>query len=168
MASERVLVAQIGAAHGLKGEVKLVSFTPEPLAIAELGPLDTEEGDKLIIAHIRQTKSSVIARFKGIEDRSEAEKFKNKRLYVARDALPALAEGSYYHADLIGLEVRDAERPLGSVARVVNYGAGDLLEVEEPSGSKTLFVPFAGAQVDLEEGVIRVELPEGFLEEGGE
>ena len=164
MAGELILVAQIGAAHGLKGDVKLVSFTEDPLAIAGYGPLETEGRLRLTIAHIRESKGSVIARFKGIDNRTAAEGLKGQKLYVARDRLPPLGEGRYYHADLVGLDVESAGRRLGRVVRVANFGAGDLVEVEPGQGSETLLVPLAGAQVDLAEGVVRVELPEGFLE----
>jgi 16S rRNA processing protein RimM len=165
MTQMRILAGQIGAAHGLKGEVKLISFTREPLKIVDYGPLEIEaSGKRLSITGIRQSKSSVIARFEGIEDRTEAESLKGLKLYVARERLPPLAKDTYYHADLVGLEVRTAETMLGRVVGVSNFGAGDLLEVETAGTSGTLLVPFAGARVDLAKGVIEVELPEGFLE----
>jgi 16S rRNA processing protein RimM len=164
MGRELILVAQIGAAHGLKGDVKLVSFTEDRLAIAGYGPLETEGGLRLRIAQVRESRGSVIARFEGIDNRTAAEGLKGQKLYVARDQLPAPGEGRYYHADLIGLQVESAGRRLGRVARVANFGAGDLLEVASGQGFKTLLVPFTGAKVDLAEGVVRVELPEGFLE----
>ena len=165
MAQTRILVGQIGAAHGLKGEVKLISFTQEPLKIANYGPLEIEGSkERLTITGIRQSKASVIARFEGIEDRTEAERLKGLKLYVARERLPPLDKDTYYHADLIGLEVRVVDKRLGRVGGVSNFGAGDLLEVETAGKSDTLLIPFAEAKVDLAKGVIEVELPEGFLE----
>jgi 16S rRNA processing protein RimM len=165
MEQTRILVGQIGAAHGLKGEVKLIGFTQEPLKIANCGPLEIEgREERLTITGIRQSKSSVIVKFEGIGDRTEAERLKGLKLYVARERLPALEKDTYYHADLIGLEVKTAEKRLGNVIGVSNFGAGDLLEVETAGTSETLLVPFSGAKVDLAKGVIEVELPEGFLE----
>jgi len=165
MAQTRILVGQISAAHGLKGEVKLISFTQEPLKIANYGPLEIEGSkERLTITAIRQSKSSLIAKLDGVGDRTQAERLKGLKLYVARERLPPLAKDTYYHADLIGLEVRVVDKRFGTVRGVSNFGAGDLLEVETAGKSDTLLVPFAEAKVDLAKGVIEVELPEGFLE----
>jgi 16S rRNA processing protein RimM len=165
MAQTRILAGQIGAAHGLKGEVKLISFIQEPLKIADYGPLEIEgTGKQLTVTGIRQSKSSVIARFEGIEDRTAAESLKGLKLYVPRERLPPLERDTYYQADLVGLKVRTAEKILGRVVGVSNFGAGDLLDVKRAGASDTLLIPFAGARVDLGKGVIEVELPEGFLE----
>jgi 16S rRNA processing protein RimM len=165
MAQERILVGQIGAAHGLRGEVKLISFTDDPLAIAEYGSVELEDdGRRLTFAGIRRSKSSLIARFEGVGDRDGAERLKGLKLFVPRDRLPPLEKGTYYHADLIGLQARSGAKELGTVVRVVNFGAGDLLEIEPAGSGATLFVPFTGAEVDLAKGVIAVELAEGFLE----
>jgi 16S rRNA processing protein RimM len=165
MAQKLILVGKIGAAHGLKGEVKLASFTEDPLAIADYGPLHVEgSGQQLVIAALRKSKSQVIARLEGVNSRSAAERLKGCKLYVRRERLPGLAADSYYHTDLLGLEVRSAGRRLGTVAQVLNFGAGDLLELAPAEDGETILVPFAGAKVDLEAGVIEVDLAEGFLE----
>jgi 16S rRNA processing protein RimM len=162
---ERVLVGQIGAAHGLKGEVRLKSFTEDPLAIADYGPLEIEGGARpLSIQSVRRSKTALIARLEGVRSRSEAEALKGRRLYVSRAQLPELEAGVYYQADLLGLEVRAGEKKLGWVAQVVNFGGGDLLEVEGEGGDR-LLVPLTGAEVDLIKREIAVELAEGFLEE---
>ncbi|HEY7764265.1 MAG TPA: ribosome maturation factor RimM [Aestuariivirgaceae bacterium] len=165
MSHERVLVGQIGAAHGLKGEVRLKSFTEDPLAIADYGPLEIEGGARpLSIQSVRRSKTALIARLEGVRSRSEAEALKGRRLYVSRAQLPELEAGVYYQADLLGLEVRAGEKKLGWVAQVVNFGGGDLLEVEGEGGDR-LLVPLTGAEVDLTKREIAVELAEGFLEE---
>lgn len=165
MSHERVLVGQIGAAHGLKGEVRLKSFTEDPLAIADYGPLEIEGGARpLSIQSVRRSKTALIARLEGVRSRSEAEALKGRRLYVSRAQLPELEAGVYYQADLLGLEVRAGEKKLGWVAQVVNFGGGDLLEVEGEGGDR-LLVPLTGAEVDLIKREIAVELAEGFLEE---
>jgi 16S rRNA processing protein RimM len=162
---ERVLVGQIGAAHGLKGEVRLKSFTEDPLAIADYGPLEIEgDARPLSIQSVRRSKTALIARLEGVRSRSEAEALKGRRLYVWRAQLPELEAGVYYQADLLGLEVRAGEKKLGWVAQVVNFGGGDLLEVEGEGGDR-LLVPLTGAEVDLIKREIAVELAEGFLEE---
>jgi 16S rRNA processing protein RimM len=161
----RILVGQIGPAHGLKGEVKLASFTEEPSDIARYGALETKDGRTLKIESSRPQKGGLIARFEGIDDRSKAEGLRGLKLYVGREWLPPLAENSYYHADLIGLEARTGGEVLGQVTGIVNFGAGDILEVRTARSADTLLVPFTGAAVDLSAGVIEVDLPEGFLEE---
>lgn len=165
MAPKLILVGKIGAAHGLKGEVKLSSFTENPLAIAEFGPLETEGGGKaMVISSLRPSKAQLIARFQGVNSRTDAERLKGLNLYVRRERLPELEAGRYYHADLAGLEVKSGDKRLGRVARVVNFGAGDLLEVAPEGEGETILVPFLGAKVDLARGVIEVALAEGFLE----
>lgn len=165
MGPARILVGQIGQAHGLKGEVKLQSFTEEPADIAGYGTLETEAGRRLKIENSRPQRGGLIARFEGIDDRSKAEGLRGLKLYVERERLPALEKNSFYHADLIGLQAmaRGGE-VLGVVSGVVNFGAGDILELKG-TPPDPLLVPFTGAKVDLAAGVIEVDLPDGFLAE---
>ena len=110
-------------------------------------------------------KSGLIARFEGVDDRSKAERLRGLKLYVGRERLPPLEKNSYYHADLIGLVARArGGEVLGVVSGVVNFGAGDILEIKS-AVPDLLLVPFTGAKVDLAAGMIEVDLPEGFLEE---
>ena len=131
----RVCLGQIGAAHGVRGEVRLRSFTAEPAAIANYGPLEAEDGRVFEIETLRPAKSPdqhhFVARLAGIADRSAAERLANIKLYVPRERLPAPEEpDEFYHADLIGLAVVDsAGQRLGSVVGIHNFGAGDLIEV---------------------------------------
>jgi len=165
MDEERILVGKIGAAHGLKGEVKVTSFTEDPAAIARYGPLYAEGRQQaLFVKSARQASGALLMRFEGIAERTQAEDLKGKRLYVARAQLPPLEAGVYYQADLIGLEVSAGEKRLGRVAQLVNFGGGDLVEVEKEGGDR-LLVPLTGAKVDLAGRTIAVDLPEGFLDE---
>ena len=144
----RVCIAQIGAAHGVRGEVRLKPFTEDPLAVAAYGPLQTEDGGRVEIEAVRPAKDMLVARLKGVGDRNAAEALKNLRLYVARERLPALADDEFYIADLIGLA---AETPggdaLGIVKAVHNFGAGDLIEIEPADGSATMMLPFTETTV---------------------
>jgi 16S rRNA processing protein RimM len=160
----RVCVAQIGAAHGLKGEVRLWSFTQEPPAFANYGALETEDGlRKLAVETARFAKDHFVAKFAGIDDRSAAEALRNVKLYVAREKLPeAEDDGTFYHTDLIGLSVvtRDKEA-FGEIIGVQNFGAGDILEIRRGDGS-TLMLPFTQAavpEIDLAGGTIVVDPP---------
>lgn len=166
--SKRVCVARIGAAHGTRGEVRLWSFTADPLAIADYGPLESADGARFEIAALRPGKGFFIARLKGISDRSAAERLNNVELYVPRERLPEPdAAEEYYHADLIGLSAVDARgTALGTVVAVQNFGAGDLIEVLPSGGGETVLLPFTEAVVpvvDVAGGRLVVHAPEEFL-----
>jgi 16S rRNA processing protein RimM len=169
MRPPRICVARIGAAHGTGGEVKLWPFTAEPGAVADYGALETADGVRLLeIASLRPAKDFLIARFKGIADRTAAERLRNVDLYVPRECLPAPAPDEFYYADLIGLAVEDrAGTKLGGIVAVHNYGAGDLLEIASCGGGETVMVPFTAAMVpsiDIAAGRVIVDLPPGLLE----
>jgi 16S rRNA processing protein RimM len=166
MAGGRVCLGQIGAAHGLRGEVRLRSFTADPAAIATYGPLETEDGRAFAIESLRPVKDHFVATLSGIADRDAAARLANTKLYVPRERLPKPAEpDEFYHADLIGLAVVDrAGQSFGTVIAVHNFGAGDLIEVRPDAGGKTELLPFDAAtvpQVDLAAGRLVVELSAG-------
>jgi 16S rRNA processing protein RimM len=148
--TERVIVARIGAAHGVRGEVRLWPFTQEPLAVAGYGPLESEDGTRTFeIESVRPGSDHLIARFKGVNDRTAAETLRNIDLYIPRDRLPAIDEDdTYYHSDLIGLDaVRDDGTPLGTVHAIHNFGAGDIIEIVSAGSGDTLMLPFTDATV---------------------
>jgi len=140
----RVCLGQFGAAHGVRGEIRLHSFTADPSAIASYGPLQSEDGRVFEIEAMRPAKDHFVARVSGIADRNAAELLKNIKLYVPRERLPAPDEpDEFYHADLIGLAVVDREgQKLGTVVAVHNFGAGDLIEMKPEGVSKTELLPF--------------------------
>jgi 16S rRNA processing protein RimM len=148
--TDRICVAQIGAAHGLRGEVKLRSFTEEPMAITAYGPLESEDGARrFTIERLRPAKDHFVARLAGVADRGAAEKLTNIKLYVSRDKLPPIEDGeTFYHADLVGLAaVTPDGAPLGTVTAILNFGAGDLVEIKPHGGGQPLMVPFTDAAV---------------------
>jgi 16S rRNA processing protein RimM len=162
----RVCVAQIGGPHGVRGEIRLRSFTAEPEAVARYGPLQTEDGRRSfeIEAMLRQDKDAMIVRLRGVDDRNAAEGLRNLRLYVPRARLPATEDGeTFYHADLVGLAVVDAQgRSIGTVAGVHNFGAGDLIEVEPFGGGPTTLLPFTDTvvpRVDIAAGRVVIDPP---------
>jgi 16S rRNA processing protein RimM len=168
MAGERVCLGQIGAAHGVRGEVRLHSFTSEPAAIASYGPLESEDGRVFEIESLRPAKNHFVARLAGIGDRDTAERLANVKLYVPRDRLPQSTQANeFYHADLIGLAVVDRSgKRLGTVIAIHNFGAGDLIEVRSDAGNNTELVPFDEANVpavDLAAGRIVVDPPQGLF-----
>ena len=159
-----ICVARIGAAHGVRGAVKLWTFTQDPLAVKRYGALQTKDGARQFeVASARQAGDHLVATLKGITSRDEAERLNGLELYVAREKLPATEEDEYYHADLIGLAaVTAAGAPLGRVVAIHNFGAGDIIEIAPPDGA-TLLLPFTNAvvpTVDLAGGRVVIELPE--------
>jgi len=159
----RVCIAQIGAAHGVRGEVRLKPFTEDPLSVTRYGALESEDGKRRFeIEAVRPAKDILVARLKGVTDRDAAEALKNIRLYVAREKLPKPEVDEFYHADLVGLtaQMQNGET-VGTVKAVHNFGAGDLLEIERGSGA-TIILPFNEATVplvDIAAKKIVIELP---------
>ena len=163
--ADRICVAQIGGAHGIRGEVKLKSFTTDPLAVKDYGPLASEDGAlELEIEAVRPAKGHLVARLRGIVDRNAAERLTNLKLFIPRDRLPPAADDEFYHVDLVGLaaEAADGTR-LGTVVAVHDFGAGDILELQPEVGKATLMVPFTDTfvpRVDIAGGRIIVTPPE--------
>ena len=158
-----ICVARIGAAHGVRGEVKLWIFTDDPLAVKQYGPLTTKDGTRQFeVTHAREANGHLVATLKGIATRDEAERLNGVELYIARDQLPETDEDEYYHADLIGLAAVTAEgAPIGRVIAIHNFGAGDIIEIAPPHGA-TMLLPFTNAvvpTVDLAGGRVVIELP---------
>ena len=160
----KVCVARIGAAHGVRGAVKLWTFTEDPFAVTRYGPLSTKDGARSFeVAHAREAKGFLVATLKGVTTRNEAERLNGLELYVARDKLPATDDDEYYHADLIGLAAETiAGEPLGKVIAIHNFGAGDIIEIAPPSGA-TMLLPFSNEvvpTVDVTGGRVLIELPQ--------
>jgi 16S rRNA processing protein RimM len=159
----QICIARIGAAHGVRGAVKLWTFAEDPLAVKAYGPLVTKDGTRQFeVTHAREAKGHLVATLKGVMTREEAERLNGIELYIARDKLPATSEDEYYHADLIGLAaVTPADEPLGRVIAIHNFGAGDIIEIAPPRGA-TMLLPFTNAvvpSVDLAGGRVVIDLP---------
>jgi 16S rRNA processing protein RimM len=159
----QICIARIGAAHGVRGAVKLWTFTEDPLAVKAYGPLVTKDGTRQFeVTHAREAKGHLVATLKGVASRDEAERLNGIELYIAREKLPATGEDEYYHADLIGLAaVTPANEPLGRVIAIHNFGAGDIIEIAPPRGA-TMLLSFTNAvvpSVDLAGGRVVIELP---------
>lgn len=151
--SDQVILAAVAGAHGVGGEVRLKVFA-ESLDSLKVHKTLLAGDRALTLKSVKPGSSGAIARFAEIVDRSAAEALRGQTLTVPRDALPALGEGEYYHADLIGLPCVDASgAPLGAVVAVENFGAGDLLEIEKPDGKRAL-IPFRSGIADLADGRI--------------
>ena len=164
-ADSRICVGAIGGAFGVAGEVRLKSFCADPAAIATYGPLFTEDGSRSFKVRLtRPVAGGLGARLSGVATKEDADSLRGTTLWVSRDRLLAAGDDEFYHADLIGLEVRDTGGAmLGRVSAVHNHGAGDLLEVTGPGTA--LLLPFTRAvvpTVDLAAGRIVADPPEGL------
>jgi 16S rRNA processing protein RimM len=164
-AAGRICVAEIGGAHGIGGEVKLKSFTADPMALKYYSPLESEDGTtRFAIEALRPGKSHLIAQLRGILDRSAAERLAGVKLFVPRACLPPVATDEFYHVDLIGLRAITAEgAEIGTVMAVHDFGAGDILELRLAQSDATLMLPFTATcvpEVDLARGRIMVVPPE--------
>lgn len=162
-----VLVGTVVGVHGVRGNVKIKSYTDDPAALGRYRPVLDGEGRPVRLRVVGEAKGTVLAQFDGVADRDAAEALRGTRLFVPRSALPPAAEEEFYHADLIGMvaETGTGER-LGRIVEVANYGAGDVLEVRPDRGASIL-VPFTRAVVpvvDLAARRVVVDPPAGLLD----
>ncbi|MHB2267591.1 ribosome maturation factor RimM [Aliihoeflea sp. PC F10.4] len=157
--SEKILMAVIGAPHGVRGEVRVKTFTGDPLALGDYGPLFDAAGKSYTILDLRPSKTVVVAKIREIASREAAEAANGTELFVARKALPDdLDDDEFYQADLIGLAaVDEAGARLGTVKALHDFGAGDIIELALAAGG-TALIPFTKAAVP------RVALAEGRVE----
>jgi 16S rRNA processing protein RimM len=165
VAEGMILLGRITGAQGLKGEVRITTFTETPENIAAYGPLTGSNGQLLHVEDLRLLKGgAVAARLAGVTDRTAAEALRGVALYVARESLPAPDDNEWYYDDLIGLRVVSPDGgEIGEVVAVQNYGAGDLLEIRKASECQTLLVAFTEAAVpivDIAAGRMVVRLPD--------
>lgn len=153
---KHITLAAIAGAHGLGGEVRLKMFGEDLATLSS--QKSVQVGDRLLtLKWVKQAGKSPIARFDEINDRTGAESLRGSLITIERTALPPLAEGEYYHADLIGLPCESvAGDALGTVVAVENFGAGDIIEIEKPDGKRTM-VPFRAGIADLGNGRVVVD-----------
>lgn len=159
-----ILLGIVTGVHGLKGDVRVKTFTEAPERLGEYAVLRTPEGRRLEVASLRVARSDgAVVRFKGVDDRQSAESLVDAKLLVERAALPQTAPDEFYHADLIGLRAQDGEgRQIGEIRAIHNFGAGDVIELERLGGG-TLLLPFTRdfvPKVDFANGCVTVSEPE--------
>ena len=157
---QRIALAAVAGAHGIKGEVRLKLFSDSAESLAAHKKLFVAGAERRLLS-VRDSGKTAVARFEGVADRSAAEALRGSLVEVDREALPPLDEDEYYHADLIGVAAVDGEgNSVGTVAAVENFGAGDLLEIETSGGKRSL-IPFKPGIADLQDG--RIVLDPEFL-----
>lgn len=160
VSDKRIALAAVASAHGVKGELRLKLFSDSVESLSAHDELYVGGALRRLL-FVRDGGKTAVARFEGIDDRSAVEALRGSLIEVDRSALPALEEGEYYHADLVGLAAVDRDgKAIGEVAAVENFGAGDLLEIEFEDGKRSL-IPFREGIADLEDG--RIVLDPEFL-----
>ncbi|WP_420407841.1 ribosome maturation factor RimM [Hoeflea sp.] len=169
-----ILIGVIGAAQGIRGEVRVKPYTEHPMALSDYGVLFAADGRRFEVLDLRFAKTVVVVRFRGINDRNAAEALNGTELFIDRSSLPDedLEEGEYFYADLEGLEAFDADGTFwGVVSAVLDFGGGDLLELRQ-DGKKPVVIPFTLAavpKVDVEAGRILVDpVAAGLIDTGGD
>jgi len=165
---ERVLLGVVAAPHGVRGLVRIKSFTGDPMAVASYGLLSDETGKKAYrVEVLSAARGAVLARIEGVADRTAAEALRGLRLYVERERLPETGEREWYEADLIGLAAvgRDG-RDWGKVMAFHDFGAGSVMEVS--GGMMLPFTDEAVPEIDIAGGKVVIDPPAGLLAGGGE
>ncbi len=160
---KRILVGEITTAHGIKGFVKVRCYADDP-KLLERGPLFDEAGKQVFLKLKNGIKGDWIAEVKGVDDRNEAELLRGCKLYIERESLPETEEGEYYVEDLKGMKVEDESgKDIGTILTIVNYGAGDLVDIKPSGGGQSFYLPFNEStllDVDLESRTITISVPE--------
>ena len=162
----RIAVGVFGAPHGVRGELRLKSYTDDPLAIADYAPLTDETGERrFVLTSARPVKDDLlIVKVEGVTDRDKAALLTNLSLHVDRDQLPEADEDEFYYADLVGLRAVDEHgADLGTVLALHDFGAGDIVEIRPIGGGPSWLLPFTKAvvpQVDVKGGTLTVIRPE--------
>jgi 16S rRNA processing protein RimM len=162
--THRILLAHVAGAHGIRGDFTLKTYMDDPNDLARYRPLGDETGARRFdLTALRVTIKGVVAHFKGIDQRSDAEALRGTAIYVDRSALPPAEDGSFYHVDLIGLAAVDpAGAAIGKVIAVENFGAGPMLEIQLAGARDTEYVPFTDSfvpEVDITHGRVVVVMP---------
>lgn len=165
MTSQYLLVARVSGAHGVRGDLRLSTFTQDPLAIVDYRDLVRADGSAaLTVLSARIAKGGIIARCRGIETKEQADGLRGLALHIPRSALPAPDEDEFYLADLIGLSAVTPEgRKIGRIKSVQDFGAGDILEIDPAEGGPTWYLPFtrqAVPDVQISAGQVMVVRPD--------
>lgn len=152
-----LLIAEIGGASGIKGDVRIKLYSDDPAALTAYGPLLDAAGKSYTVIRSRAVKSVFVCALDGVSDRNSAEALNRTKLFVSRDKLPAPEDDEFYHVDLIGLKaIQGNGETLGLITSVHDFGAGDIIEIT-PADGDTIMIPFSLAAVP------KVSISEGFV-----
>ncbi len=142
----KILVGKIVAPQGIRGDVRVQTYTASPMDLQNMSVCTDKFGahDFKFIRRLNPTSDVIVAHIRGVDDRNAAETLRGTELFVARDGLPALGANEYYQTDLIGFDVIRGDEQIGRIACFQNFGAGDIIELEDGE-----MISFVGADVDL-------------------
>ena len=170
MKSDLISVAVITGAHGIRGEVKLKSFTADHKAVATYGPLISATGEIFEITKLKPATTDFIATLKNVTDRSRSETLRGTELFIDRAQLPKTSDDEIYMHDLIGTSVYGANDVLlGVIVGFENFGAGDLMDVKVVGQSESVLIPYIrNFIISATMEKVIVDLPDDYLESGKE
>lgn len=167
-----ICVGMITSVHGVRGVMRVKSFTEDPMDIFNFTPLTDHKGQKKFpIEFSSQSKGLFLVTMTGVSNREDAEMLKGTKLYTSREQLPEIEEeDSFYYSDLIGLKIRHHSNndDIGEVIAIHNFGAGDIIEMRPFTGGKTVMVPFTQQvipEISLQEGLIKIDPPIGLFDD---
>ncbi|MEM6812543.1 MAG: ribosome maturation factor RimM [Pseudomonadota bacterium] len=162
--SERICVAKIATAHGVRGLVKLHVFVEE-LTILDKPLFKNEETNETISLILKnKTAKHWLAEIKGVSDRDAAENLRGTELYLSKSDLPKLDDGEFYLSDLVGFEAVENDTIIGKVIATHNFGAGDLLEIQ-PQGAESFYLPYSDETIlEITDEHLKISIPEGLRE----
>ena len=170
MSEAMIIIGAIAGAFGVKGEVRLKSFTSDPETIADYSPLLTEDGSRSYEVRLTgQLKNGFSAKLSGVHTKEQADGLRGLQLFVPRSKFPNLPNDEFYYADLLGLSVFSVGgAELGHIKMIQNHGATDLLEIFTGETGKSVLLPFTQINVptvDISSGKIIIDPPEGLFED---
>lgn len=167
-----ICVGMITSVHGVRGVLRVKSFTQDPMDLFTFSPVTDQKGQKTFeLEYSSQSKGVFLVKIAGVTNREQAELLKGVKLYTSRDSLPEIEEeDSFYYSDLIGLDIRhhESNEILGKVLAIHNFGAGDIIEMRPLSGGKTVMVPFTKEvipEISLGKGLITMNPALGLIED---
>jgi 16S rRNA processing protein RimM len=165
MPENLVCVAKITSPHGVRGAVKLKTFTEDPESIRDYSPLYSKDGkEKFEITILSSKEGMLIAKISGVNDRNEAASLRGRELYADKNLFPDLEEDEFYYDDLIGMQVvLENGEEFGSVVNLHNFGGGDLVEISLQGQSKTELFAFTREifpKIDAENKTVTISLPQ--------
>ena len=170
MSEAMIIIGAIAGAFGVKGEVRLKSFTSDPEAIADYSPVFTEDGSRIFEVRLTgQLKNAFSAKLSGVHTKEQADGLRGLQLFVPRSKFPKLPDDEFYYADLVGISVFNSDgTELGQIKAVQNHGATDLLEISTWETNQSVLLPFTQINVptvDISSGKIIIDPPEGLFED---
>ncbi len=171
MSEAMIIIGALAGAFGVKGEVRLKSFTSDPEAIEKYSPLFTEDGSRVFEVRLTgQLKNMLSAKLSGVHTKEQADSLRGLQLFVPRSKFPQLTDDEFYYADLVGLHVVNAAgAELGQIKAVQNHGATDLLEILTEGEDQSVLLPFTRINVptvDIGAGKIIIDPPDGLFDDG--